>query len=269
MQALIPSDLESLHNVHHQVHLIREALQSEKRRLGFFLGAGCPLGIYDKDGEESLKHIPDVAGLTSAVGTDLDEASHFKDSWTKLTSACKTDKVPIPNVEHILTQLRTICALKGTTQVDGMTSDGLRKLDTKICGLIAKTVGKGLPEHTNSYHRFAAWISHIDRVSPVEVFTPSYDLLLEEALEQYKVPSLTGLSAHVSRSSTLQRWNRTQYRPDGRGSGSCTAPSTGSNGKMDQFSVVLTRPVPKRANNFSSTPRTSSTIRADGCRTWR
>jgi hypothetical protein len=186
------SDLVSFHDVGHQVHLIREALQSEKRRLGFFLGAGCPLGIYDKDGKQSLKHIPDVAGLTTAVGTALNGEAHFKDSWAKLTAACKTDKVPIPNVEHILTQLRTICALKGTAEVDGMTANGLQKLDIEICELIANTVGKDLPEHINSYHRFAAWISHIDRVNPVEVFTPNYDLLLEEALEEYTVPFFDG-----------------------------------------------------------------------------
>lgn len=190
--AAVSSNLEPLHDVGHQVHLIREALQSEKRRLGFFLGAGCPLGIYDKDSNESLKHIPDVAGLTAAVGAALDGEDHFKDSWAKLTAACKKGKVPIPNVEHILTQLRTICSLKGTTHVDGMTADELRKLDTEICKLIAKTVGKRLPTHTTSYHRLAAWISHIDRVNPVEVFTSNYDLSLEEALEQFAVPFFDG-----------------------------------------------------------------------------
>jgi hypothetical protein len=183
---------EPLHDVSHQVHLIREALQSEKRQLGFFLGAGCPLGIYDKDGNKSLKYIPDVAGLTVVVGAGLNDDGEFKDSWTKLMAACKTEKIPNPNVEHILTQLRTICALKGTAKFDGMTTDILQKLDTKICELIAKAVGKGLPEHINSYHRFAAWISQIDRVSPVEIFTPNYDLLLEQGLEQYKVPFFDG-----------------------------------------------------------------------------
>ncbi len=185
--------LEALHDVCHQVHLFREALQSEKRQLGFFLGAGCPLGIYDKDGMQSLKYIPDVAGLTTAIGNDLEDGEvQFKSFWGKLAAACKTDKLPNPNVEHILTQLRTICALKGTTVLDGMSADGLRKLETKICGLIANAVGKNLPQHTNAYHRLAAWISFIDRVSPVEVFTPNYDLLLEEALEQYKVPFFDG-----------------------------------------------------------------------------
>ena len=183
---------EPLHDVSHQVHLLREALQSEKRELGFFLGAGCPLGIYDKDGNESLKYIPDVAGLTAVVGAGLNDEGEFKDSWAKLMSACKTEKIPNPNVEHILTQLRTICALKGSAQIDGMTTAVLEKLDIEICKLIAKAVGKDLPDHINSYHRFAAWISQVERVNPVELFTPNYDLLLEEALEQYKVPFFDG-----------------------------------------------------------------------------
>ena len=184
--------MEQLHDVTHQVHLIREALQSEKRRLGFFLGAGCPLGIYDKEGKESLKHIPDVLGLTTAVGVALTGEANFKDHWIKLTAACKTDTVLIPNVEHILTQVRTICALKGIAQVDGMTAADLVLLDTKICESIATTVGKPLPSHSTSYHRFAAWISQIERVNPVELFTPNYDLLFEEALENYNVPFFDG-----------------------------------------------------------------------------
>jgi hypothetical protein len=32
-----------IHDLPHQVGLVREALRSEKRRLGFFLGAGCPM----------------------------------------------------------------------------------------------------------------------------------------------------------------------------------------------------------------------------------
>jgi hypothetical protein len=189
--AAAPS-LEPASDVGHQARLMREALQSEKRRLGFLLGAGCPLGIYDKGNKESLKHIPDVAGLTAVVGRDLESEAAFSQAWTRLTAACKTDNVPIPNVEHILTQLRTICSLKGTEQVDGMPIDILRKLDGRICELIANHVGAALPSHTNAYHRLAAWIGHIDRVTPVEVFTSNYDLLLEEALEQFGVPFFDG-----------------------------------------------------------------------------
>jgi len=100
--------------------------------------------------------------------------------------------VPVPNVEHILTQLRTICALKGNAAFDGMEVNGLRELDIHICSQIAIIVGKPLPGHTNAYHRFAAWISQIDRVHPIEIFTPNYDLLLEESFELYKVPFFDG-----------------------------------------------------------------------------
>ena len=183
---------EPLHDVVHQVRLVREALQSEKRRLGFFLGAGCPLGIYDKEGKYSIKHIPDVAGLTTAIGSALESDADFKECWTKLTTACKTTKCPTPNIEHILTQLRTICALKGTANVGGMTTAALEKLDTKICGLIVTTVGKALPDYTTSYHRVAAWIGQLERIHAVEIFTPNYDLLMEQALEHYKVPFFDG-----------------------------------------------------------------------------
>jgi|SRR5579862_3246286 len=186
------SDFEPLHDVRHQVQLIRGALESEKREVGFFLGAGCPLGIYDKDGNASVKHIPDVANLTVAVGAGLDGEAEFKKCWDKLANACTSDKTPVPNVEHILTQLRTICALKGAKEVDGMTAEGLAKLDERICRLIAAAVGRRLPEYANCYHRFANWIGRADRVSPVEIFTPNYDLLFEEALEFFKVPFFDG-----------------------------------------------------------------------------
>lgn len=183
------------HDLQHQIGLIREALRSEKRRLGFFLGAGCPLGIYDEKGCTSIKHIPDVAGLTAAIDTKLANDKDLKDlldCWQKLTTACKSDKCKAPNVEHILTQLRTICALKGATTVDGMAVSNLRKLDTQICALIVELVGSSLPEYKNSYHRFAIWVRQLERTYPLEIFTPNYDLLVEEAFEKFKVPFFDG-----------------------------------------------------------------------------
>ncbi len=180
------------HDAVHQTRLLREALQSEKRQVGFLLGAGCPLGIYDTEGTKSIKHIPDVAGLTAAVSLGLGKGNRHAELWAKLSAACMSETVPTPNVEHILTQIRTLCALKGMPQVDGMARDDLEKLDVKICSEIAKIVGKALPSHRTSYHRFAAWIGQIERDVPVEVFTPNYDLLLEQAFEEYAVPFFDG-----------------------------------------------------------------------------
>jgi hypothetical protein len=184
--------LTPIHDLTHQVGLVREALRSEKRRLGFFLGAGCPLGIYDEGGGTSIKHIPDVAGLTAAIQSALAGENDLLECWSKLTTACKSSTCPVPNVEHILTQLRTICALKGAATVDGMTVKNLRDLDARICGLIVSLVGKSLPGHKNAYHRLAAWVAKLERTYPLEIFTPNYDLLLEESFEQFKVPFFDG-----------------------------------------------------------------------------
>lgn len=172
------TNVNMIHDLQHQVGLVREALRSEKRRLGFFLGAGCPLGIYDKDEAKSIKHIPDVAGLTSAIESKLAGEKDLLECWHKLTTACKSDKCKVPNVEHILTQLRTICALKGASTVDGMSVENLRKLDTKTCEIIVELVNKSLPEYTNAYQRFALWVRQLERTYPLEVFTPNYDLLV-------------------------------------------------------------------------------------------
>ena len=63
--------IPNIHDAAHQTRLLREALQSDKVRIGYFIGAGCPLGIYDEKGEKSLGHIPDVAGLTKNVRQKL------------------------------------------------------------------------------------------------------------------------------------------------------------------------------------------------------
>lgn len=194
--AEVSHDLPAIHDVVHQTRLLRDALESEKRRVGFFLGAGCPLGIYDVNGQSSMRHIPDVAGLTQVVCKAMaawaKEGEEAAFCWEILTKDCKGDGAAEPNVEHMLTQLRTICALKGSGEVNGMRAEQLRKLDLKICEVIAKTVGIKLPEYITSYHRLAAWISHIERPVPLEVFTPNYDLLLEEAFEHNKVPFFDG-----------------------------------------------------------------------------
>lgn len=53
---------------------------------------------------------------------------------------------------------------------------------------------KDLPDGDNSYRRLARWVSSIDRVVPVEIFTTNYDLLLEQALEEQNVPFFDGFS---------------------------------------------------------------------------
>lgn len=194
-----PSMKPDVHDASHQARLLREALQSDKVRIGFFLGAGCPLGIFDEKGAKSLGHIPDVNGLTTKLRERLvkhdeseDEEKKLCPVWDKLSDACKDEKVNKPNVEHILSELRTLCGRRGKSEVDGLTKNQLTSLDEKVCEFIADEVGKELPAHRCSYNRFASWVGGLQRVVPVEIFTPNYDLLIEEALEQLRIPHFDG-----------------------------------------------------------------------------
>jgi SIR2-like domain len=194
-----PFQTDNLHDLIHLISDLREVLQSEKRRVGFFMGAGCPLGIYDQEGRASVKHIPDVAGLTTSVAERLAlNELHFK-QWTTLIGMCggETSNAGVncartPNVEHVLTELRTICSLSGGHNVGELEPKLLTELEAVICSHISSIVGKELPSYPTSYHRFTSWLGQIRRDHPVEIFTPNYDLLLEQALEHSRLPYFDG-----------------------------------------------------------------------------
>ena len=188
------------HDLIRQINLLRDALQSDKAKIGCFIGAGCPLGIYDVNGQKSLRLIPDVAGLTAHLRTILENndksISLVKDKfipcWDALMAACIQGGVVAVNIEHLLTELRTLTALKGTGLWQGFAKDHLSKLDENLCDFIGDAVGKSLPSHRCSYHRLASWIGGIPRPLPVDIFTPNYDLLTEEAFEQLRIPHFDG-----------------------------------------------------------------------------
>jgi hypothetical protein len=214
--------MSTFHDATHQSNLLREALQSDKVRIGFLLGAGCPLGIFDSKEESSLKHIPDVSGLTKAVCEQLETSDDKRTVklgpiWKKMCEACVDDILTSPTVEHLLTEIRTLCARRGKTDVDGIGKETLQSLDETICDLISEQVGKALPAHRCSYHRFAAWVAGVQRLAPVEIFTPNYDLLIEEAFEQQRLPLFDGFVgarepffdiASIEQDAIPSRWAR-------------------------------------------------------------
>ena len=212
------------HAVVRQVKLLRDALQSDKVRVGCLLGAGCPSGVYQADGTKGDPLIPDVAKLTQGVRDSLvledearEDAEKLLGAWDLIAEACKQGGVETPNIEHILSELRTLRARRGPSVVDGVDKEKLRNLDEKVCDLIVDSVGKGLPSHRCSYNRFASWVGGVERVAPVELFTPNYDLLLEEAFDLQRIPIFDGFVgsrepffdlASIEQDAIPRRWTR-------------------------------------------------------------
>lgn len=189
----------AIHDAAQQARNLRQVLQDDKQRIGCFLGAGCPLGIYDVSGKRSVVLIPAVVELTKRVAdglraadTEMGSTSTFRTQWDTLCVECKPTDGGEPTVEDVLTELRTLANRRGNTPVLDMTKQDLALLDDKICALISAEMTKPLPEYRNAYSRFATWIGGVHRDYPAEVFTPNYDLLFEQALEQHSLPHFDG-----------------------------------------------------------------------------
>jgi hypothetical protein len=59
--------LDPIHDAAQQARNLRQVLQDDKQRIGCFLGAGCPLGIYDAEGQKSVVLIPAIIELTRRI----------------------------------------------------------------------------------------------------------------------------------------------------------------------------------------------------------
>jgi hypothetical protein len=179
------------HCPYRQSILLQQALASNKMRIAFLLGAGCPVSIRIPEANDQTRPlIPDIAGLTSLVSNTLREDDALKNSYATLLA--RFDANSRPNIEEILSHLRALLDVVRQGAIDGLNRAALQALDTKICELIAGQVRAPLPEATTPYHHLAAWISATSRAHPIEVFTPNYDLLVEQAFESRRVPYFDG-----------------------------------------------------------------------------
>ncbi|MEB3090030.1 hypothetical protein VJI93_08625, partial [Parvimonas sp. M20] len=96
-------------------------------------------------------------------------------------------------LEDVLSFVRSLKSVAcGGGEVRGLKEQELIELEISICKHIIEKVRRDLPNKETPYHRFAKWISAIDRDRPVEIFTTNYDLLMEQALEELSIPYFDG-----------------------------------------------------------------------------
>ncbi len=171
-----------------------ECLSSDKRPLGFLLGAGCPMAVQ----VNGSPIIPDIAGVTARAYDAVHGNAATSGSIEQVFQQCEADYGRTPTVEDALSHIRALLLVAGHERVRGLTFDELTTLDAAICSQIEQLVRVDLPTANTAYHRFATWIGGVDRVKPIEIFTTNYDLLVEEALEAQRVPYFDGFPGGVS-----------------------------------------------------------------------
>ncbi|MCC6796673.1 MAG: SIR2 family protein [Candidatus Hydrogenedentes bacterium] len=169
------------HCPYRQASLLQQALSPDKMRVAFFLGAGC-----------SIPLIPDVAGLTNKIVQSLEASKDFASPFKAIKARLSLPENTSATIEDILTLVRTLIDVAGPNGVDGVAGDVLAKLDQEICFITTQLVSVRLPNNDTAYHKVASWIGAIDRRAPVELFTTNYDLLIEQALEECRVPFFDG-----------------------------------------------------------------------------
>jgi hypothetical protein len=206
----------TVHNPDRYMGDLRQILAQGRKRIGILLGAGGPASILidEKSGKLSNNGkplIPTIAGLTLTVLGSLD-----KTDSAVVEEVCK-DLEPNPNIEMILSRIRSLAGLIGCNSIYGCDGSAFSQLSKRICERIGNIVGPCLPEDNNPYTELAGWIGGANRIHPIEMFTPNYDLLTEESLERLEIPYFDGFSggyepffdpASISNSDLPARWVR-------------------------------------------------------------
>ena len=176
------------------VELLHQCLAGDKKPIGFLLGAGCPVAVRvptaTGDSDEPL--IPDVATLTGKVQECIETSRELRAPFALVEEHLRDDQSGKATVEDMLTHIRSLGAVAGHGEVRGLTAHQLSLLDKYICDVIHDLVDQELPAGDTPYHSLAKWINSARREYPVEIFTPNYDLLLEQALEETRTPYFDG-----------------------------------------------------------------------------
>jgi len=155
----------SVHNPDEYMASLRQIIAQGRKRIGLLVGAGAPAGIFPPGSDKPL--IPAVAGLTDMVMEALkaDYGKTLDAVWAELDT---------PNIETILSRVRSLASVIGKTKVHDLDGEGYKKLSEAICEQIGTIVNKPLHEGPTPYTEFVTWISGTGREHPVEIFTTNY-----------------------------------------------------------------------------------------------
>ena len=132
--------------------------------------------------------LPDVQELQDSVLADLSD-SHRAAFQRVLENR---------TLEEALSRLRRISALlSGDETVDNLTTAYARELDGLVCTAIAKALQIDEADKLGTRY-LAAWAARASYRLPLELFTVSYDLLLETALEEARATYFDGFMGNLN-----------------------------------------------------------------------
>lgn len=207
---------KTIHNPDQYMSDLRQILAQGRKRLGILVGAGAPAGILvDKSNgrlkESGVPLIPVITQLTNHV------RSRLAAKYETVLDSISVDIGGIPNIEQILSRVRALSNVLGNSTVHGLNGKAYEELGEAICNEIGETVNVDLPDEPTPYSELAGWIGGTERDYPIEIFTPNYDFLFEQAFERNHIPFFDGFCgscepffdpATISNDALPPRWAR-------------------------------------------------------------
>ena len=178
----------TIHNPDRYMVDLRQILSQGRKRIGLLIGAGAPMSIL----VNGNPLIPDVQGLTASVIGSLNVGD------AKIIKLLRADLGVKPNIEAVLTRVRRLAEAIGAARVHDLNSEEYNGLGERICNEIGEQVKADLPNGPNPFTDLVSWIGGTHRDHPIEIFTPNYDLLIDEAFERARQPFFDGFTgSHV------------------------------------------------------------------------
>lgn len=216
-RAIIADMVADGFQVENRTEILWQCMGQSKRPLGLLLGAGCPASIeVDGSNGEARPLIPTIEGLTKLISDSL-SSSKVGVQFRGLVEQLTEDQSIAPNLEAMLSRLRTLATVAGTHEVRGLTALAIDELEAAITDAIVDAVSVDLPSGPTPYDDVALWMRGTSRSYPVSAFTTNYDLLLETALERRDAPFFDGFVgsrepfldiAAIEQDSLPDRWAR-------------------------------------------------------------
>ena len=153
------------------VNELSSKLASRSRHVCVFLGAGASRAC----------GLPDVSQLQERVTGRIegDDRKHL------------TRQLQKRNLEQALSRIRRLADLLEDSELEGLSRETARQLDQKVCQSIIAELSIENADLAPVL-MFASWAARADYRWPLEVFTVNYDLLIETAFEQMRLPYFDG-----------------------------------------------------------------------------
>lgn len=177
-----------------QIEILRQCLTTDKRPIGFLLGAGCSASVkvVGESNGDSRALIPAVPELTQLILEKARISEDYRKKVDLATGQMQSKYGDEYTIEDLLSYIRSLRSVAGSQGAEGFSATDLDGLDQYICNEIHDLVNRRLPAKETPHNDFVHWIKALSGSPSVELFTPNYDLLLEEALDCAGLPYYDG-----------------------------------------------------------------------------